>query len=255
MYPKFKDKHSCSSLITAEKHLSHYKKVRRYPSMNPPETVIFCYHGTFFERVLNRYSHKQCDGCFNQLYYLSDYPSTAIANFGIGAPLIATKLELLATWGVKNFISIGLAGTLQPDLHIGDLVVCEKAIRDEGTSHHYHPHEEFAYPSDALTQKLIQSLEMKRVPFRKGASWTIDTLYRQTEKEVKHLQEEGILTVEMEAAALFTIAHVCKVNLASAFSISDSLATLNWDPHFYHEPVFKGLDTLLEACLDNRHEL
>jgi len=41
--------------------------------------------------------------------------------------------------GTSAFVSIGTAGSLQRDLNIGDLVLCEAAIRDEGVSHHYLP--------------------------------------------------------------------------------------------------------------------
>lgn len=249
MYPKFKDKHQYSSLITPEKHLEHYKKVGKYPTKLPPFTVIFCYHSTFLKKVLEMYAHIQCDGCFHKLYFFADHPSVAIADFGIGAPSVAAKLELLSAWGVKNFISIGLAGSLQTHLKIGDIVVCEKAIRDEGTSHHYHHYEEFAYPSDKITKSIIGSLEEMQIPFKYGASWTIDTFYRQTKEEVKLLQKEGVLTVEMEAAALFTIAKYCKVELGAAFTISDSLAELIWDPHFYRDPIWNGLEILLEAAI------
>ena len=58
-------------------------------------------------------------------------------NFGLGSPMIATRMEELIQFGIKKFISIGEAGALQKDLKIGEIVVCNKAIRDEGVSYHY----------------------------------------------------------------------------------------------------------------------
>ena len=49
--------------------------------------------------------------------------------------------------GCRCFVSIGTAGSLQPDLAVGQLVVCERAVRDEGTSHHYVPAGEYAEAS------------------------------------------------------------------------------------------------------------
>lgn len=63
------------------------------------------------------------------------------------------KLELLIAWGVKQFITLGIAGGLQKNLLIGDIIVCEKAIRDEGTSHHYLPYDKYAYPSKNMLSR------------------------------------------------------------------------------------------------------
>jgi uridine phosphorylase len=50
-----------------------------------------------------------------------------------------------------------------------------------------------------------------------------------------------VLCVEMEAAALFAVAEVRGLQLASAFVISDSLADLVWSPRFHDPAVQAGL--------------
>jgi len=85
--------------------------------------------------------------------------------------------------------------------------------------------------------------------FRTGASWTIDTPYRETIDEVRHYQAEGVLCVEMEAAALFAVAEIRGLQLASAFVISDSLAELTWSSHFGSPEVASGLIDLYQAAL------
>ena len=56
-------------------------------------------------------------------------------------------MEELVALGCRRFVSIGTAGSLQPDLAVGDLLVCDRAIRDEGTSYHYQPAARYSYPS------------------------------------------------------------------------------------------------------------
>ena len=68
--------------------------------------------------------------------------------------------------------------------------------------------------------------------FRRGATWTIDTPYRETVEEVRHYRREGVLTVEMEAAALFAVAAVRGVEAASVFVLSDLLGETEWTPEF-----------------------
>ena len=55
--------------------------------------------------------------------------------------------------------------------------------------------------------------------------------------------------MEMEAAALFAVAKVRGLQVASAFTISDSLADLVWNPQFHGPPVQAGLITLYEAAV------
>ncbi len=113
------------------------------------------------------------------------------------------------------------------------MIVCEKAIRDEGTSHHYLPAGKYAHASQRMSKKIQAALKNLGQPYLLGTSWTIDTPYRETIAEIQQYQAEGVATVEMEAAALFAIAEYRKVEMGSMFSISDSLAGLKRDPKFH----------------------
>jgi uridine phosphorylase len=67
--------------------------------------------------------------------------------------------------------------------------------------------------------------------------------------EARHYQAEGVLCVEMEAAALFAVAEVRGLRMASAFVISDSLADLVWNPQFHTQQVEDGLITFYQAAV------
>ena len=99
------------------------------------------------------------------------------------------------------------------------------------------------------TAALGAALRQAGQPFRTGTSWTIDTPYRETIDEVRHYQAEGVLCVEMEAAALFAVAKVRGLRLASAFVISDSLAELVWSSHFRSPEVASGLIEVYQAAV------
>lgn len=250
MLPQFSEKHGYSSLITPAKVLEHRRQYGRLPSTPPPKTVIFCYQGRFLQQVLEEMPLKPCDGCFSKLHYFVDYPSVAIGDFGIGSPLIAVKMEELISWGVQEFISIGTAGSLQTKAGIGDIILCEKAIRDEGTSHHYLPATKYIHAPRRMTTKLQNLLKISALPHHVGSTWTTDSFYRQTAEEVKQYQKEGVITVDMEAAALFAVAHFYQVDLGAMFTISDSHADLTWQPHLEDERPQQGLRTLLKIALD-----
>jgi uridine phosphorylase len=123
-------------------------------------------------------------------------------------------------------------------------------VRDEGVSHHYAPPEVAAQPDAALTDALERSVVGAGLPSRRGSSWTIDSPYRDTAAEARHYQAQGVQCVEMEAAALFTVAAYRGAALASAFCISDSLADAEWNPLFDHPALAHNLLTLYGAAVD-----
>lgn len=172
-----------------------------------------------------------------------------MGGFGIGASVAATLLEELIAFGVKKFISVGSAGTLQKNIKIGDLIVCDKAIRDEGTSYHYLKPEKYAHASAKITTRIRQALNDRKQKYHIGTSWTVDAPYRETIVEVGQYQKEGVATVEMEVAALFAVAQYRKVEMGAIFTRSDSLASLKWKPKFHLKKTNKGLETIYKAAL------
>lgn len=248
-FPFYQEKWGHPSLITPEKSLYYYKNLGLLPSCLPPKTIIFCYSNSLMKKVLANYRMKQCDGMLNKIYLFEDYPDVAIVHFGVGASVNAMRLDYLFTWGVKRCISIGFAGGLQKGLSIGDIIVCDKAIRDEGTSHHYIPAAKYAYPSEEFTNILCQTLAENKIPYHKGASWTTDAFFRQTKEEIQQCQKENVMTVEMEASALFTVASLHGAEIISFFTVSDTLGDLEWKPDFKNVKAQEGLDTLLNVAL------
>ena len=53
---------------------------------------------------------------------------------GMGGSSVAIAIEELKNIGVHTMMRIGSAGALQEAIDLGDLVICEAAVRDEGTS-------------------------------------------------------------------------------------------------------------------------
>ena len=55
--------------------------------------------------------------------------------------------------------------------------------------------------------------------------------------------------VEMEAAALFAVAQHRGAELGAMFTVTDSLASLEWHPEFHSEKTQQGLETLYQTAL------
>ena len=255
-YPNFPKKHREEAFITPEASLEYFHKERDASALPPPESVILCYQSSLLAHILNQHETTSTErGAIVSLHYLNETDNRVAVkgDFGIGAPAAIVVLEELIVQGIRRFLSIGTAGSLQGSLDIGDIVVCNRAVRDEGTSHHYLSPEKYAHASPAMTNRLIEALQAAGTPYSVGTSWTIDASYRETVAEVQHYQSEGVLTVEMEAAALFAVAAYRGVEMGSLLTISDSLADQTWDPQFRSDTTRAGLETLYQVALQALH--
>jgi uridine phosphorylase len=233
--------------------IGYIRDMGRLGDRSAPEAVILSYQRSLFDHVCATRPVTAAQGYFsNQLRYLEDEGGrVAIAgNFGVGAPAAAVMLEELIAFGARRFISVGTAGSLRDDLKPGSLVLCDSALRDEGTSYHYLPGGGMVYPSESLSTALRRALDDKGLPYRKGPSWTTDAIYRETPSEVVLHSGKGALVVEMEASALFAVARFRSCLIAACFSVSDTLAELAWRPEFHAETTTEGLESLFAAALE-----
>lgn len=249
--PNLEGKHNFDSFFSPQDYLKYLKDHDLLPEFNVPEGIIFCYQPSLLKHILESHEVERVDLYAGEFYLLKDkdYKIGICAKFGIGAPIVSTILEEAIANGTKKFLSLGTAGGLQKDFKIGDFVVCDRAIRDEGVSHHYISPSKYATPSMDLSRKLKETLTNSGCTFREGASWTIDAPYRETVQELQHYRQEGVLTVEMEASALFAVAQYRKVDLATAFVVSDILGDI-WEPHLKSNDLANKLNDLFDALIE-----
>lgn len=250
-FPNYKNKHNENSVFSPSEFVAYMSKLGRYNDFKPPEGVILCYTGSVIEYATANYPVTTAKGISSGIHLFNETDNRVgiIGNFGMGAPIATALVEELIALGVKSFVSIGMAGTLQKEYKAGDIVVCDRAIRDEGTSYHYLEPSKYAYASPEITEKIKRVLEKQGIGYFTGASWTIDTPYRETVAEVKRYQSEGVSTVEMEASALFAVAQYRGVQMGAIFTISDSLAELEFAPKFHLEATSKGLEILCRVAI------
>ncbi len=240
-FPQHPNKHLEEALINPE-DFAHYKKWKK---SDFPKKYLIVYQNT-----MTNYFKRKYRGKYQSLQFYSKHIIYRMGNVGlirmngIGSPHAVTFLEELIEMGGREFINIGTAGGIYKE----GVFVCDKAIRDEGTSHHYAANEKYAYPDATLTKRLEHSMKAAGIPFSRGTTWTIDAPYRETKAEVESYRKEGVKTVEMEASALFTVAKIRKVKIASAFVVSDILGK-KWEPQFHKKEMKHMLHNVLDAAI------
>jgi uridine phosphorylase len=141
----------------------------------------------------------------------------------IGAPAAVTACEELIAVGARTFVVVAASGGLQPRLPIGSVILPERAIREEGTSHHYLPPEAPALASSSLVDELEQACLGRELRPERGLHWTTDAIYREHLQKIERYAGQGVLSVDMELSALFTLAECRGVQCAGIVVISDEL--------------------------------
>jgi uridine phosphorylase len=129
-----------------------------------------------------------------------------ICSTGIGCPSAAIAVEELARVGVDTFLRCGTCGALQSDIEIGDMVVATAAAKNEGTTKRYEAVEYPAVADYETLSALVDGAEANDEAVHVGPVASDDAFYAETDEYVEDWEAANILAVEMEAAALFTLA-------------------------------------------------
>jgi uridine phosphorylase len=231
-FPVRPRKHAQPAVFRAEHFIAYLEQRGERPDP-APRTVVVAFSPRAVDRTVERWAARPVRG-MPRLFSIGRGARAIglVEPRGIGAPALSVTVEELAVLGARRFVAVGYAGAVRADLPAGSYVLCTRALRDEGTSYHYTRPSRWARPSPGLTRSLAQALEGGKAPFRRGPSWTIDAPYRETVEELRSVRRAGVLTVEMEASALFAIARVRHLEAAAVFAISDHLDEHGWTPRF-----------------------
>ena len=216
-----------------------------------PPDLILLYQKSLW-RELNAAAVRKATGDRAPFVVLDrgDAPVAVAGGFGVGAPAAVVCLEMCVALGARRVVVVGYAGALQPGLEPGGVLLCDRALWDEGTSYHYLPAGAEARAHPELLDACRRALAASEIDAVTGTCWTTDAPFRETEAEVREMQAAGELAVEMELAAVYAAAQVRGVAAAGLCVVSDSLCKLEWDPHFRDPQVQQRLRAVFDVTTD-----
>lgn len=169
--------------------------------------------------------HDDWPGYHTTLYALElGGRSVGIIGCAVGASFAVLVAEQLFAAGCRLLISVTSAGQIIPRGEPPYFVLIERALRDEGTSHHYLPPSDYASLNPELQERLTGRFADVPVPVHAGAAWTTDAPYRETETAIAAAREHGVLAVEMEAAALYAFAEAREKPVACFAHVTNQMA-------------------------------
>jgi uridine phosphorylase len=251
-YPVFPDKHAHDGMVTPTQMLAHRRRGGRLPALPPPRGAVVCLERGLPEQMRRQVRIRRVGRLLGDLYSVRARRDRVVvlANFGLGAPAVAAQAEELIALGAQRLVSVALCGGLQPDLQAGDVVVADSAIRDEGTSHHYLPPRRDVDAGADVVAALLASLAAQGIAARRGRSWSTDAPYRETREEVQQHQADGVLTVDMELAALLAVAEKRGVQAAGVLVVGDNLAGGEWRPPARLDEMRRSLQHAYRAAIE-----
>lgn len=173
----------------------------------------------------------------------------ALVSPGVGAPAAVSSLEIVIALGATKLIGCGGAGIVRAGFDVGHVIVPTGAIRDEGTSYHYAPADEAVAPHPRALAAIDDVLAEAGVPHDRGLTWTTDAFFRETPAKVARRREQGCITVEMEAAAMFAAAAFRGAVYGQLLYAGDDLSAQEWDHRHWHLDQ-SARDRLLDLALD-----
>jgi len=150
-----------------------------------------------------------------------DGADISVTSTGIGSPSAAIAVEELARVGADTFIRVGSCGAIQPEMDVGDLVITRGAVRQEGTSKEYVREDYPAVADEEVVSALIAAAERLGHDYHVGLTMSADSFYAGQGREgfegfeaagsetlVEDLKNANVMNIEMEAAAILTLANV-----------------------------------------------
>ena len=135
---------------------------------------------------------------------------------GMGGASMAIAVEELKNIGVTHIIRIGSCGALQEGIGLGDLIVVNAAVRDDGSSRTYVPESFPAVADPELLAACVRSGRDKGLRCHVGLCRSHDSFYIDNEEEISAAwSKRGVLGSDMETSALFTVARLRGLKAAS----------------------------------------
>jgi DeoD family purine-nucleoside phosphorylase len=166
----------------------------------------------------------------------------SVQTTGMGCPSAAIVTEELIQLGAKNLLRVGTCGSYGEDMRLGDLVIATAATPQDGTVSSLTRETPYAPAAhfDIVHAAYHAAENAGRRTFM-GPIVSSDLFYDVEEYPWQKWNSLGVLAVEMEAAAIFTIAAINRVRAGCLLTVSDTVG----------EEVVRISDEELKNAVDN----
>ena len=188
--PILRDKHVGSpSAFTPESLLREARRQRHLPDTAIPEICILDPDGDIVRhlRAENRLDRVEGWACYHSEMnrFAQGGRHYGIIGCAVGAPYAVLLAEQVFASGCRLLLSVTSSGQITASRRPPYFILIDRALRDEGTSYHYlSARSEYVEADPALVATVSGALVDLAEPVERGATWTTDAPYRETEAAI-----------------------------------------------------------------------
>ncbi|CAB0785295.1 purine-nucleoside phosphorylase [Corynebacterium diphtheriae] len=165
----------------------------------------------------------------NMLGFTGTYQGTPISvmGSGMGMPSIGIySYELINFFDARNVIRVGSIGAMQKDIDLYEIIVAASASTDSNFLEQYNLPGTYAPTASwTLLKAFMDEADRKGKKVHVGNILSSDVFYNADSTVNERWARMGVLGVEMESAALYSIAAYAGANALGVFTVSDNLFT------------------------------
>ncbi len=202
--------HDEPSIFLPENMLREARRQRGLPAGKVPDVCVLDPDGDIVRHLVReaRADRSASWACYHTELWETDYDTIRMGIVGcaVGASFAVLVAEELFASGCEFVVSMTSAGQIAPDLELPCVILIDRALRGEGTSHAYLPPALVVDADPDLIAAVDASLDGVAVRTLRGTTWTTDAPFRETRTALAAAATAGALAVEMEAAALYALA-------------------------------------------------
>jgi uridine phosphorylase len=225
--------HSAPSLLKPENMLREARRQKGLAAGSVPAVCVLDPDGDIVQHLRRHHGAIRSTNwaCYHteMWEWLEGGNRLGIVGCAVGSSFSVLVAEQLFASGCSLVLSLASAGQIADDGPPPYYILIERALRDEGTSHHYLPAARYAECDPGLFALAKRTLRRTGLPIRSGATWTTDAPFRETAETVISRRNEGVLAVEMEAAALYAFAKARGIDVLCLAHVSNQLGQIEGD--------------------------
>jgi len=173
----------------------------------------------------------------------------SVQSSGMGCPSAGIVIDELVQLGARKILRVGSCGGLKLGLNMGDLIVAMSATPADATPLHYVGNEPHAPTADwELVHDLVHHAKALGKTVNVGPVVSSDVFYNPDQSQYTRWADRGILAVEMEAAMLFTLGAIKKIQAGCLMIVSDVVAASQFK-RITDEAMREAVDEMTELAL------
>lgn len=145
-----------------------------------------------------------------------------LINFGMGSANAATIIDLLSAIEVEAILFLGKCGGLKKQLSVGDYILPIAAIKGEGTSDDYMPHDVPSLPAFSIQKACSRIISAHSRKYYTGVVYTTNRRVWEYDDHFKeYLVKTRAMAIDMETATIFTVGFANHIPTGALLLVSD----------------------------------